>query len=265
MIIDFHTHAFPDAIAERAIASLVESSGGIYPPCSDGTVKGLLACMDSFGVSRSVVQPVITKPSQLKSLNEWAKSLSSDRLIPFGGIHPKTENYKADIDFVASLGLRGLKFHAEYQGFSVDAPEMLPIYDYAFEKGLIILHHAGFDPAFPPPYRSSPAQFAHIADEMRGGTMVVAHLGGQRQYEDVLDHLVGKNVYLETSMGFCEYTEEHFMRVVRAHGADKILFGSDAPWGHADREIAAIRNLPLPEVDKNAILGGNAAKLLGLS
>lgn len=265
MVIDFHTHAFPDAIAERAIASLVESSGGIYPPCSDGTAAGLLACMDRFGVSASVLQPVITKPSQLHSLNEWAKSLSSDRLIPFGGIHPRTENYKEDIDFVASLGLKGLKFHAEYQGFSVDAPEMLPIYDYAFEKGLIILHHACFDPAFPPPYRSSPAQFAHIADEMKGGTLVVAHLGGQRQHEDVLRHLVGKNMYLETSMGFSEYTEEHFLRVVRAHGADKILFGSDAPWGRADLEIAAIRNSPLTEEEKNAILGANAAKLLGLA
>jgi len=262
MVIDFHTHAFPDAIAERAIASLVGGSGGIYPPCSDGTLAGLLSCMDTFGVDISVLQPVITKASQLHSLNEWAASTASHRIVPFGGIYPHTEDYKADIDFVASLGLKGLKFHAEYQGFTVDEPKMLRIYDYAFEKGLIVLHHAGFDPAFPPPFHSSPERFRSIARAMRGGRLVLAHLGGQRQWDDVEKYLVGENVYLDTSMGFSYYGKEQFLRIVRGHGADKILFGTDSPWSRADEELAALRSLPLTEEEKTAILGGNAKRLL---
>ena len=264
MIVDFHTHAFPDAIAQRAIASLIAGSNGSYPPCSDGTLGGLLSCMDAFGVDVSVLQPVITKASQLRSLNEWARAAQSSRVIPFGGIYPHTEDYKADIDFVVSLGIKGLKFHAEYQNFTVDAPEMLRIYDYAFEKGLIVLHHAGFDPAFPPPFHSSPEKFAHIAKEMKGGTLVVGHLGGQKQWDDVEKHLVGENVYLDTSMGFSYYDKEQFLRIVRAHGANKILFGSDAPWSRADEEIAALRTLPLTDAEKDAILGGNAKRLLHL-
>ncbi len=265
MVIDFHTHAFPDAIATRALDSLVAGCEGKYLPATDGTVRGLIGGMDAFGVDVSVVQPVLTKASQLYSLNEWAKSIEGERIIPFGGIYPYSESYKEDIDFVASLGLRGLKFHAEYQGFTVDDSHMLRIYDYAFEKGLIVLHHAGFDPAFPAPYRSSPKQFAHIADEMKGGMLVVGHLGGQCQWDDVERYLVGKDVYLDTSMGFSYYGSEQFLRIARAHGTDKLLFGSDAPWSRADAEIKALRALPLCDGEKDAILYKNAARLLSLT
>lgn len=264
MIIDFHTHAFPDAIAERAIAGLVKACGGRYQPCTDGTLGGLEANMESFGVDISVVQPVLTKASQLKSLNEWAESICSDKIISFGGIYPHTEDYKADIDFVCSLGLKGLKFHVEYQNFVLDDPKMLKIYDYAFEKGLIVLHHAGFDPAFPPPFKSSPKQFLNIVKEMRGGVLVAAHFGGQQQWDEVEEYLVGENIYLDTSMGSKYYSREQFLRVVKNHGADKILFGSDAPWSRADEEIAYIKELPIPEGDKEKILGKNAARLLSV-
>ncbi len=264
-IIDFHTHAFPDTLAERAIASLVKGSGGVFPPCSDGTVNGLVRNMERFGVDISVIQPVITKPSQTKALNEWAASVQSSRIIAFGGIHPHTDDFKRDIDFVKSLGLRGLKFHCEYQDFEVDAPKMLEIYDYAFECGLMIIHHAGFDPAFKAPFRSSPKQFQSIARQMKGGTMIVAHLGGQSQWDDVERYLVGENVYIDTSMGFKHYSKEQFMRIAVGHGADKILFGSDSPWSRADEEITDIMSLSLTQDEKNAILGDNAKRLLGES
>lgn len=265
MIIDFHTHAFPDAIAERAMSGLIKGAKGLYSPCSDGTVDGLLKCMDAFGVDVSVLQPVATKPSQIKSLNEWAKSVESDRIIAFGGVHHDTDNYKRDIDFVAGLGIRGLKFHAEYQGFTVDDPKMLRIYDYATEKGLMILHHAGFDPAFEAPYRSSPEMFRHVARQLGGGTLIVAHFGGQSQWNEVADKLVGENVYLDTSMGQKYYSEEQFVSIVRAHGANRILFASDAPWSRADEEIASIKNSALTEDEKRLILGENAKALLKIT
>ena len=264
MTIDFHTHAFPDALAPRALATLIRSCGGAYSPVSDMTVAGLRRNMDDWGIDVSVVQPVVTKQSQTKGLNEWAASICSDRIVSFGGIYPHTDDYKRDIDYVCSLGLKGLKFHAEYQDFELDSPEMLKIYDYAFERGLIVLHHAGFDPMASPPFKSSPRQFAHIVHEMKGGVLIAAHLGGHAQWDDVERYLVGENIYLDTSMGFSYYPHEQFLRIVRAHGAGKILFGSDSPWSNAKDEMAALRSLPLTEEEKRLILGENAERLLNI-
>ena len=264
MVIDFHTHAFPDSIAERAISGLLKSSYNRFLPCTDGTLANLKANMDKFGVDISVVQPVITKASQLKNLNLWAKDIEDERIISFGGIYPHTDDYKADIDFVVSLGLKGLKFHPEYQNFVLNDDKMLKIYDYALNKGLILLFHAGFDPAFEPPFRSNPKMFADVVDKLGGGKIVAAHLGGGKQWDDVITELCGKNIYLDTSMGFKYYSKEQFLKVVELHGADKLLFGSDSTRSRADEEIAALKNMPLEKSQIEKILHLNAEKLLGL-
>ncbi len=264
MIIDIHTHIFPDHLAPRALAKLREESGDIYPLAGEGTAAGLVRDMNGRGVDAAVSQPVVTRPSQLRAVNEWAASTASGRIIPFGGIYPRSGNYKADIDEIVRLGLKGLKFHAEYQDFVVDDPHMLRVYDYALSKGLVLLHHGGYDPAFRPPFRSSPRQFANVAKAMRGGVLIVAHLGGHAQWDDVERYLVGGRLYLDTSMGFEFYRHDQFLRIVEAHGADKILFGSDYPWSDAAKEIAILRSLPLSGAEKAAILGGNARRILGI-
>ena len=264
MIIDFHTHIFPDDVAPGAIRALTESIDNLYPPVSDGTLPGLLKNMDAWGIAVSVAQPVVTKLSQTRRINEWAASAQSDRLVSFGGIYPHTDDYKRDIDFAVGLGLKGLKFHAEYQNFIIDDDRMLKIYDYALGKGLILLHHAGFDPAFPPPFKSSPQKFARVAEAMRGGIIVAAHLGGHAQWDDVETYLAGSDIYLDTSMGFEYFSPERFINIVKKHGADKILFGSDAPWSNAATEIGHINSAPLSDGERKAILGGNARRILDI-
>ena len=264
MVIDFHTHAFPDQLATRAIQSLVEGAHGIYSPCGDGTVGGLMKNMELFGVDISVVQPVITKAKQLESLNCWARDIQNSKLISFGGLYPHTDDYRRDIDFLCSLGFRGIKLHPEYQNFTLNDPSMLKMYDYALSKGLILYFHAGFDPAFPPPFHSNPRMFAQIARELRGGVIVAAHMGGAQQLDEVERDLCGAEVYIDTSMGFEYYSKEQFLRIVRGHGIRKVLFGSDAPWSRAGDEIRAIRSLDLTEEEKELILGGNARRILGL-
>ena len=263
MVIDFHTHAFPDAIAGRAIKSLCEGCGNKYTPCHNGTLAGLKKNMKNFGVDLSVVQPVMTNPRHFKTMNDWAKEICGDGIISFGALHPETEDYKKDIDYICSLGLRGIKFHPEYQHFTIDTKEMLKIYSYALEKGLILLFHAGFDPAFPPPYHSSPRQFNNLWRELGGGTIVAAHLGGQKQWDEVPEFIGPTGIYIDTSMGFDYYSKEQFFRILSTLKSERILFGSDAPWSRADKEIAAIKALDIPEADKQKILHINAEKLLG--
>jgi predicted TIM-barrel fold metal-dependent hydrolase len=264
LVIDFHTHVFPDNIAKRAIEKLTINIENIYEPVHDGTLSGLLKNMDNWSIDISVVQPVLTNSSQVISINEFARNICSERIISFGAIDPHSKDYKSQIDFVVDLGLKGLKFHAEYQNFIVDDNNMLKIYDYALSKELIILHHAGFDPGFSPPFKSTPQQFANIVDAMQGGIIIAAHFGGHAQWDDVEKHLAGRNIYLDTSMGFEYFSHEQFIRIVRTHGADKVLFGSDSPWSNAKTEIEHLNTLPLSQREKDDILFGNAKRLLKL-
>lgn len=262
MIIDFHTHIFEDSLAPRALNLLQADCHGLYTAVHDMTLKGLLGRMDEWGIDKSVIQPVITKRRQVEKVNEWAASMASDRIVPFGGIYPNAEDWKEQIDFVCSLGLKGLKFHCEYQYFEIDDPKMLRIYDYAFSRNLIVLHHAGFDPAFPEPFKSSPEMFAHVAEELKGGVLVAAHFGGQRQWEAVERYLAGTDVYLDTSVGFGYYGEETFMKIYKKHGADRILFATDSPWSDAGEELKLFRDYDIPDEDKEKILHINAERLL---
>ena len=85
MVIDFHTHAFPDKLAPRAIASLVEGCGGIYPPCSDGTVSGLIKNMDDFAKVNEVYAKYFTSQFPARSCVEVAR-LPKDVLIEIEAI-----------------------------------------------------------------------------------------------------------------------------------------------------------------------------------
>ena len=167
--------------------------------------------------------------------------------------------------YAAEHGYKGIKLHPEYQNFEVGDEKMFPLYEYALDKGLIILFHAGYDPIGTAPYRSNPAAFRKVVRAMGGGVIVAAHFGGQSQWDDVEKYLVGENIYLDTSMGTEYYSEEQFLRIVRAHGADKVLFASDSPWSDAGKEIANIEAMPLSAEEKEAVFAGNAKKLLGIA
>lgn len=264
MIIDFHTHIFEDSLAPRAVEALTVGARGLFFPLHGMKLSDLLEKMDEAGVDRSVVQPVVTKRKQVEKVNSWAAGIISDRISAFGGIYPLAGDWREQIDYVCSLGLPGLKFHCEFQNFVIDSPEMLRVYDYAFERGLVIIQHAGYDPAFSEPFRSSPKQFAHIMEELQGGVMVAAHFGGERQWEDVEKYLAGSDIYLDTSMGFQYYGSETFTRIFNKHGADRIMFATDSPWSDARKELELFNEIPMKDEDRRKILSENAERILGL-
>ena len=74
MVIDFHTHAFPDKLAPRAISVLAQKSG-LYP-FHDGSTSGSLGLMDKSGIDKSVVLSIATKPTQEHSINAFVAEIS---------------------------------------------------------------------------------------------------------------------------------------------------------------------------------------------
>lgn len=265
MIIDFHTHIFPDKIAARSIEQLENASG--ITAATDGTLQGLLYSMDCNGVDLSVIMPVVTNPSQFHSVNSFAAKVNENykgRLISFGGIHPDSENYKKELDYIKELGLPGIKLHPDYQGVMIDDKRYIDIISYADELGLIILVHAGIDIGLPQPMHCPPDKMKCVIDMIKPRKLVLAHMGGWKKWEEVYEHLAGENVYLDTSFTFDFIDEEMFLKLIYKHGCDRVLFATDSPWSNAKRTIDKIMELPITDEQKECILSGNACRLLKL-
>lgn len=261
-VVDIHTHVFPPAVAERALGGIVARVG--VTAHYDGTPGGLLAAMQGSGVTVSVLCPVATRPDQVRSINDWTASLAGDRLVPFGAMHPSFGDPAGELERMVGLGIRGIKLHPEFQDFDPLEPRMTAIYRAAADLGLPILFHAGEDPNFDT-VRGVPKTFRRLVEEHRDLTVILAHLGGFRVWDEVAEHLLGENVYLDTAYTFGHLPSEDVAAIVRGHGVDRILFGSDGPWTDARAEVEALLALDLPGEDAERILWRNAAGLLGLS
>ncbi len=264
MIIDFHTHIFPDKIAARSIEALSKVSG--ITAATDGTLNGLLASMDRSGVDLSVIMPVVTKPSQFESVNVFAQKVNQNyagKLLSFGGIHPDSGDYKAELNRVKELGLPGIKLHPDYQGVMIDDVRYMRIIEYADALGLIILVHAGIDIGLPNPVHCPPDKSRYVLDTLKPKKLVLAHMGGWKQWDEVEEYLCGEQVYLDTAFCFDYMKQERFMKLWEKHDKSKILFATDSPWSDADRDIKAVNALPICSEEKEAIFYGNARNLLG--
>ncbi len=263
MIIDFHTHIFPDKIAESTIRSLEERAG--LTASTNGTLSGLLASMETAGVDMSVILPVVTKPSQFETVNTFAASVNEQyegKLLSFGGIHPDTEDYKKELDRIKELGLKGIKIHPDYQGVMIDDIRYMNIIEYADALGLIILTHAGIDIGLPDPVHCPPDKMRKVIDTLHPKKMVVAHYGGWNQWEEVYEYLAGENLYLDTAFTFDYIKEDMFYKILEKHGSDKVLFATDCPWGYQKKDVESLKKTNLTDEVKNEILYKNAMNLL---
>jgi len=259
-IIDMHAHAFPDALAGRAVAHL-ERQGGITAAL-DGTVGALLASMDRAGIERAVICSIATDPGQFRAILRWSAAIAGPRLCPFPSVHPASPDALEEIRQVAAAGFRGVKLHPEYQGFHVDDPRLEPFYRALDREGLVALFHAGHDIGFPDSDRAAPQRFLALHRAFPGLDVVASHLGGFRRWSEVAEHLVGTGVWLDTSYTLGHIPPPLLAEILGYHRPDRLLFGSDSPWVDQVEAVAGILALNLPEDLKERILGANAAALL---
>ena len=262
MVIDFHTHAFPNMLAERAIFKLGMDSG-LFPH-SDGTINGLRELMRRDGVDLAVLLPVATNPLNHSRINDFALANSGDGILAFGSVHPDAPDVLEELDRLYSLGFKGIKLHPEYQNFFAGDDKMKPIYRKISELNLITVFHAGPDYGFRPPYHC-------MATELFGALrwldapVVAAHWGGVNQAEEVLCTLRGiPQLYLDTAFGYGTNIRPYAHEIIDVFGADHILFASDTPWHPPAWEMLLLETLSLEDQVMEAILSGNARRLLRL-
>lgn len=282
MIIDMHTHSFPEKLAASTLEKL--SAASHTRPFTNGTPRGLQASMREAGVGLSVVLPVATSPRQVEHVNDASARLNETAeetgLLSFGCMHPDYEGWREELARVKALGMKGIKLHPVYQGADLDDPRYLRILDRAGELGLVIVTHAGLDVGFPGVVRCSPEMVRRAVAHVGPVKLVLAHMGGWRCWDRVLELLPELPVLIDTSFsvgrmsplndGF--YQEEElrlldsrgFLKLVRAFGAGRVLFGSDSPWSGQKESLEWVRSQPLTEEERTAILGGNAQNLLSV-
>lgn len=260
MVIDFHTHMFPHVIAGRTISKLSECVG--KPPSTDGTYEGLLKSTREAEIDISVVLPIATKPSQFQTINGFASGYLDGEVISFGSLHPVDDNYKEKIRQIKDMGMKGIKLHPDYQDTYFNDIRYKRIVSYATELDMIISVHAGMDPLCPEDVHCTPQMAAELIRDVQPEKLVLAHLGGNQQWDEVEKILVGKDVYFDTGVIFDSIKEEQFIRIMRNHGADKILFATDSPWADQKKFVDVVRKLPITEEEREKILWRNAAGLL---
>ncbi len=261
---DFHTHAFTDTLAKRAISRLAQTSG--ITPATDGTLGGLRRKMAENGIERAMLLPIATKPSQQTTINDWAASVMGSGIYCCGTVHPDAEDAVAEVERIKALGLYGVKFHSEYQNFCPHEERLFPIYEKISELGLVAVFHGGWDPFAGEIVKATPKSFAAVAETFPKLKIVAAHLGGMDLWNDVEKYTAGKyeNMWFDVSVIARYIKDEQLLRIIRMQSAERILFGSDCPWDEPANEIAMIERLPLSDEEKELIFHRSAEKLLSI-
>lgn len=259
-IIDFHTHVFPDKIAEKTITKLAVVCN--ETPYTNGMESGLRASTAEAGISTSIVLPVVTAPSQFESIHRFALRFLEGELLSFGGIHPEDEHYKERLRWIKSEGFKGIKLHPDYQGVYFNDIRYKRIVSCATELDLIVSVHAGLDPLCPNDIHCTPQMSLEVIKEVAPTKLVLAHMGANALYDEVEHYLIGQDVYLDTSYVLDKMEKEQFYRMIKNHGEDKVLFATDSPWGGQKEFVDYFMNLELPQITQEQILYKNAERLI---
>lgn len=261
-VIDAHCHIYPEKIAEKAVGGTDKFYGVVS--ANKGTIPDLLEKGDKAGIDRFVVQSVATTPHQVKRINEFiAESVNSapHRFTGLGTLHPESEDIVGDIEYLVSLGLKGVKLHPDIQAFKLDDYRCLKIYEECEKRGLKMLLHTG-DSRYD---YSNPNRLLPILKIYKNLIFIGAHFGGYSIWDEAARKLHGiDNFYVDCSSTFGFIEKPKAKELIKLYTADKILFGTDYPMWDIEKELEYFFSLGLDEREIKCILSLNAKKLFDL-
>ena len=260
MLIDFHTHCFPESVAIKAIPHLESICG--TKAITNGTYEDTCEKMKNFNVDKFVVLNIATSPKQQTNVNNFAISLNNSVSYSLGSIHAESENVLEELKRLKDNGILGIKIHPDYQNVKMDCDTLKEIYSLLSEWDMFCVFHAGFDPVSPNITRVTPEKALEVHKAFPKLKMVLAHMGGYNMQDEVEKLLINTDIFFDTSLSPYFLSKEQATRIIKNHGADKILFGSDCPWGSASETFEFINSLSLSSEEKELIFYRNAEKLL---
>lgn len=260
-IIDLHTHIYPATLARRAM----KVAGREHDDYEKLPVKeNLLKRMEEEHVAVSVVLPVVTKPANAADVNRFAREIMRPNLISFGGLHPDCDHVQEEIEKLKDMGMAGIKFHPPFQAVKLDEEKYDPMWRHINRLGFPVLIHCG-SARIKRPYDLYPDGAARIIRLLPDVPVILAHMGGRSMDSEAetLLYRFPENVYVDTAMSAERQEKDDFERMVEAMGPERVVFGSDFPYGTQKAAIAFIKNSGFSETEKALMLGKNAERILG--
>lgn len=257
---DTHAHIYPGKIAEKATTSV----GSFYhlKMRNVGMPHVLAERGAAAGIDRFLVSSVATKVEQVRPINEFIEKKCREypQFVGLAAWHQDIADIGAQLDDIQRRGLRGIKLHPDFQGFSIDDEKMLPFYREADRRGLIILFHTGDSRTD----FSSPRRLMNVLEKLPDFTCIAAHLGGYTQWEEARQVLHGTNVYVDTSSSLFALTREQARDSIAHFGVDRTMFGTDFPMWNPEEELQRFFSLGFSEEENRKILYDNFARLFHL-
>lgn len=269
MRIDCHTHAFSEKIASKAVEQLINYYN--LPTKQNGTLSEIIMRGQEADLDALVLLVAATRADQVRPAHDWifSKVLSrkpnpkQPQLIPFGTYHPDDLNWLDEIQRLRKAKIRGIKLHPEFQGIDLADPRLLPFFE-EISRDFILMVHIG-DPRITSNNLSTPRKVAEIARQFPKLQIIAAHMGGYCMWEAAYQELAGAPVYMDTSSTLGYIDPELFKRIVKRHGIERILFGSDYPLRTSQEDLINLDKISwLTPSEKQLIIGDNTAALLGL-
>jgi len=261
MIIDMHTHAWPEKVSGRARENLEKVFK--VKLVGDPTLSTLLTYMDKNNIDVSAICGVATKPEQVPSINKWLFSVKGKRVKAFCSLHPGYKDWREELKKIRDSG-DGIKLQPEFQDFYIDDDNILPWYEEIEKLKLPIIFHCGKELSGTMLVRSSPDRMARVMEKFPGLKIIAAHFGGFELWDEVKKYLLGKDIYMDTSFFFHFLPKEEIKSMLLSHPAGRLLFGTDFPIVDQEKDIDFLNNLDIPEGLKSRIFSLNAIDLLKL-
>lgn len=259
--IDFHTHAYPESIADRLTGRMAP-----YSPAGmrygRGTLRELAERNARQGIAACVQLNIAASPGSVRRMNEFAVQANAlPGIYAFGSLHPAYEKAEEELRRLRDAGIKGIKLHPATQHFQVDAESAFPLYEAMAKHGMIVLFHCGRDPQDGGIDYAAPAAVARVMERFPQLKLVLAHLGGMDDLEQAEEMLWGRKVYIDLAMTAGYMPQQKINAFMKKHPSEYILYGSDYPW-HDDQELVMLEKANLSEQMRRQIFWENAANLL---
>jgi predicted TIM-barrel fold metal-dependent hydrolase len=282
-IFDSHVHLFNQKVIENVSRrrDLVKRLKLQTHDADDRMdIESLDRSLEATCVTGGLVLPTAGPADVARINNLFYEKVSAHPFLKTAGtLHPDDPNAGHEIEKLCSNGTRAIKLCSFSQGFELDGPPALKLFDLIqrhnekcplpFFIVLDTLYRADRWFGTNPNYNTTPEKIRALVQRYPAINFVAAHMGGlSAPFEEIRTHLIPcTNLYLDTSNAAHTLAEEEFVALLTRFGPGHILFGTDWPWFIHQTEIASIQRLTTmagfgPE-EKQAVFYGNIIELLG--